>query len=41
MFPGETLPQVKSPLDKNDHQVHVHDWPTTMGCYPWYVDMTF
>ena len=19
MFPGETLPQVKSPLDKNDH----------------------
>ena len=50
MFPGERLPQVKSPLDINDHseldnsqlanddlitKIHVHDWPTTMGCYPW------
>ena len=45
MFPGENLPQVKSPLDKNDHpkldnselsqQIHVHGWPTPMGSYPW------
>ena len=50
MFRCESLPQVKSPLDKNDHpeldnselasddlitKIHVHGWPTTMGCYPW------